>query len=261
MTGLFNLLLLPFRGLNPLAGLMGVSLVLGIVMILIFKHASNQSAIGDLRRRMGSRALGMLLHLHSPVAVARMGASLMLDNFFYLWMILRPMLIIAVPFVVTAAQLDARYGREPVPGETPVTVTVNWMEMPGREGLELSGTGLTIHEPVIFIDSLGETSFRVSSGEPGARITVNGTQFPVGASWGWPGSVVYRGASRAGPIPGLVTPFNAGIPHASPVESVTIHLPDIRFPVFGRRWSWLAVLLAGSTLSAVLGAVVFRVKV
>ena len=154
----------------------------------------------------------MLLHLHSHAAAVKTAASLMGDNFIYLWMILRPMLVITVPFIITAAQLDARYSRMPIPSHTPATVTVTWNELPQRETLELSARGLVIMEPAVFVDTLMQSSFRVQARTPGGFAAINTDTFPAGAST--PGS-------------GSVKPLRRS----------------------GGRWNWLAVFLAASSLS------------
>ena len=261
MTRVFDTLLHPLRASQPFMGLMAVSMMFGVVMILIFKYASNQQAIGAVRRRMGARALGMLLHLHSPAAVTRTAAALMGDNFVYLWMILRPMLVIAVPFVVTAAQLDARYGKAAVqPGET-ATVTITWHSLPERELLRLSGTGLHILEPLVMVDTLKQTSFNVINLTPGAVLNADGASFPVGASAGGSGAVVYRGAERRSFLRNLTAPQLAGLPSDSPVSRVSIFLPAARYRVLGGRWSGLAVFRVFRGRAAAAGAAAFRVKV
>ncbi len=261
MTPLFNTILSPLRGMYPFAGLLAVSLVFGVFMIVVFRFTSDQKAIGRIRRRMGARALGMLLHLHSPLTVLKSAAALMADNFAYLWLILRPMLVMAIPFLITAAQLDARYGTMPMPRGTSTTVTVTWNEMPARNSLTIGGTGLSVIEPVVFIDTLGETSFRVSSGLPGAVITIGDDSFPAGASAEGSGRIIYRGAARGG-FPGrLMTPFLSGIDEGSPVSALRIDLAEARYRILGGRWSWLGVFLFYSSLSAIAGAAAFKVKV
>lgn len=261
MTRVFDTLLLPFRGSPPLCGFLFLSGVFGIIMILIFKHTSNQKTIGAVRRRMGARALGMLLHLHSPAAVIKTAAALMGDNFVYLWMILRPMLVIAVPFILTAAQLDARYGRVPVKAEDTATVTITWNALPEREGFNPTGTGLDALDPVVFVDTLRQTSFNIAHLTPGASLTVDGTTFPVGAAGSGSGAVVYRGAAPRGLLERLIEPFLAGIPGESTITEVSIQLPEARYRILGGRWSWLAVFLVFSSITAIAGTVAFKVKV
>lgn len=254
-------LLAPLRNCPPFAGLLTVSLLFGVIMILIFRFTSNQRAIGAIRSRMGARALGMLLHLHSPVTVIKTALALMADNFVYLWRIITPMLFIAVPFILTAAALDARYGTMPVPRGVPTTVTLTWVELPAREGFTVTGTGIAVIEPVIFVDTLRQTSFRVQNAIPGATVTAGGVTFPLGTSAGGAGSVIFRGAARMNLAERLIKPFLAPLPPDSPVMEATAGLPEARYRILGGRWSWLTVFLVYSSLSAIAGAAAFKVKV
>ena len=254
-------LLTPFGNCPPFTGLLAVSIVFGLGMILVFKFTSNQKAIGRIRKRMGARALGMLLHLHSPVTVVRSAAALMADNFAYLWRIITPMLLIALPFILTAAALDARYGSMPIPSGVPATVTVAWDELPAREGFAVTGTGITVVEPVIFVDTLRQTSFRVQNATPGATVTAGGVTFPLGASADGSGRVIYRGAARMNRVERLLKPFLAPLPPDSPVREATVFIPEARYRILGGRWSWLTVFLVYSSLAAIAGAAAFKVKV
>ncbi len=254
-------LLAPFRNSPPFSGLLAISLVFGVIMILIFKFTSNQKAIGAIRSRMGARALGMLLHLHSPVTVIKAATALMVDNLSYLWRIVTPMLFIAVPFILTAAALDARYGSMPVPRGIPTTVTLTWDELPAREGFTVTGAGITVIEPVVFVDTLRQTSFRVQNASPGATVTAGGVTLPIGASAEGSGSVIYRGAARMNAAERLLKPFLAPLPPESPVTGATASIPEARYSILGGRWSWLTVFLVYSSLSAIAGAAVFKVKV
>lgn len=254
-------LLAPFSDCPPFTGLLAVSLLFGVVMILIFKFTSNQKEIGAIRRRMGARALGMLLHLHSPVTVIKTAAALMADNLGYLWRIITPMLVIALPFILTAGALDARYGSMPVPRGMPTTVTLTWDEQPTREGFTVTGTGITVIEPVVFVDTLRQTSFRVQNADPGATVTAGGVTIPLGASAEGSGSVIYRGAARMNLAERLLKPFLASLPLESPLTEATVNIPEARYRILGGRWSWLTVFLVYSSLSAIAGAAIFKVKV
>ncbi len=258
MTAFFDTILRPF-GDYRMAGLLAVSLAFGLITVLIFRFTSDQRRIGALRRRMGARALGMLLHLHSPWTVVKTAGGLLADNFVYLWLIVRPMLVIAAPFLVTAAQMDARYGRT-VP-DVPVTITVQWRELPSREEFVPAGSGLEVREPVVFLDTPGQTSFRVLFHSPGAELTFMDTTIELGSENGRHGSVIHRGAAGMVFPDGLLKPFLKDLPENGSVEWIAMELPEARYPVLGGRWSWLGVFLAAGSLSAILGAVVFKVKV
>jgi len=254
MNALFDVLLYPFRTLHPLWGQMWISALTGLVMILIFKKTSNQQAISELRRKMGSRALGMLLYLESPRTVLKLAFGLVMDNFVYLWHLLKPMLVIAVPFVLVAAQLDARYGVQPPSSSRPSTAVIRWEEgIPGE--LEEPSAGTVVSPVVTVADSL-EQSFSFT-GENGVFAMEN-PDFRIGSSGG-SGSVVVRGAESGGIIPALFRPWNTKTP--ADVRYVRSFLQPVNYAVLGGRWSWFAVFLVFSSLWAVAGAVVFKVKV
>jgi hypothetical protein len=258
VTAVFDAILRPF-GDSRITGLLAVSLAFGLATVLIFRFTSDQTRIGALRRRMGARALGMLLHLHSPWTVVKTAGGLLADNFVYLWLILRPMLVIAAPFLVTAAQLDARFGR--TIREGPVTVTVQWRELPSRDEFAPDGRELEVQGPVVFLDTLRQTSFRVLLLSPGAELAFSDTRITLGAEDSRPGSIIHRGAERKRFPDGLMKPFLDDLSQDGPVERISMELPEARYRVLGGRWSWLGVFLAAGSLSAVVGAAVFKVKV
>lgn len=254
MNALFDILLYPFRTLHPLWGMMWISALTGVMMILIFKRASNQQVISELRRKMGSRALGMLLYLESPATVLKLAAGLMIDNFVYLWHLLRPMLVIAVPFVLVAAQLDARYGYLPPEGDRTHTAVIRWeSSLPSSLGEPLSGEMIS---PVVTIADSLEKSFSFT-GENGL-FALGDPAFKAGSAGGT-GSVVVRGAEPGGILPSLLRPWNAVSPQG--VSSIEVFLSPADYGVLGGRWSWFAVFLVFSSLWAIAGAIVFKVKV
>ena len=254
MTVIFNILLLPFGSLHPLWGLMWISALAGILMILVFKWTSNQQAISELRRKMGSRALGMLLYLESPPTVLKLALGLITDNFIYLWHLLKPMLVIAVPFILIAAQLDARYGKLPPSSDHPSTLIMRWEDsIPSGEFVPDRGE---IISPVVTVADSLEQSFSFT-GENGV-FAIDHLGILAGSE-GNSGSVVVRGAEKSGITRTFFRPWNT--PVNSEIKSIQVSLESTSFNILGGRWSWFAVFIVFSSLWASLGAVVFKVKV
>ncbi|MCD4707110.1 MAG: hypothetical protein K8S62_05170 [Candidatus Sabulitectum sp.] len=255
MNALFDLLLKPFQSLNPVWGLMWISALTGILMILVFKKTSNQQAISRLRKKMGSRALGMLLFLESPPTVLKLAFGLITDNFIYLWHLLKPMLIITIPFVIIASQLDARYSRKHLSADNPSTATVFWENSIPAEEFGKPEAGILISPVVTIADSLEQSfSFTGSNGV----FVYDAMGIRLGSS-GSSGSILVRGAEKSGIIQALFRPWNAESPPG--VLKIHSHIQGIHYIILGGRWSWFAVFLVFSSLWAILGAVVFKVKV
>ncbi len=266
IDSIFDLLLLPFRGLPPVWGLLFVSLLTGVWMIAVFGAVSDQARIRRIRRRMGGQVAGILLHVSRPTVVLRLAGGLIASNFVYLWLLLVPLLVIALPFALTWGQLEARYGGAgPEPGRA-LTLTLAWEEgLPEREMVVPAGEDFEYVPPVVMVDTLMEASFRLSpnAGSPApVRVTVEGTTFTVGASGEGSGRLVYDGFDLT---PGPEAPMEPGTGGAErigvgPVEG-RWSLSGVDYDMLVGRWSWAAVFLVMASLSALVGARVLRVRI
>jgi hypothetical protein len=261
---LFDALLLPFRGLPPFWGLLFLSLLTGLGMIHVFGRISDQNAITRLRRRMTGEVLGILLHVSRPSTVLRFAGRLIVSNFVYLWHLFRPMLVIALPFALIWGQLEARYSTVDLPEERdPVTVTLSYAVLPEIEERAIEGCGISFRGHVMQVDTLREMSFRVLAlPEHPRTVSAGGVSFRVGRTGDWNGAIIARGFDTGRALERLFRPWLTGAadvpdgPFAGRFD-----LAPAGYPVLGGRWSWLAVFLMFSTLSAMAGAKLFRVRI
>lgn len=264
LSGFFDILLLPFRMLPSFCGLLFISLVSGLGMILVFSRVSNQKKISRLRKRMGGEVLGILLHVSSPGTVIKFAWRLVCSNTLYLAYILKSLLVIAVPFMLVWGQLDARYSTDGMKENFPTTVTVHYGNgLPVRENLDIKATGVELIPPVVMVDILDEASFRILPESDALRsLEIGGTVIPIGRSGSWNGCRILRGFDSEGSLKRLFCPW---IGHINQTEkgpgSGSYSLPDARYGVLGGHWSWIAVFLVFSTLSAIVGARVYKVNI
>jgi hypothetical protein len=261
---LFDVLLSPFGSLPPIWGLLFISLLAGLGMILVFGRISDQDAITRMRNRMTGEVLGILLHVSRPSAVLRFAGRLIVSNFIYLWHLLRPLIVIALPLALVWGQLEGRYSTIDLPEERDlVTVTLSYSLLPQIEERTIVGCGVEILEPVMQVDTLREVSFRIAAlpGYPRA-LSAGGVIFPVGRTGDWNGALVMRGFRIAKPVERLFKPWlsaDCWIPDG-PI-ACSFDLTGASYHVFGGHWSWLAVFLVFSSLSAIAGARLFRIKI
>ena len=261
INGFFDILLIPFRTLPHFWGLLFISLLSGLGMIMVFKFVSNQDKILRLRRRMGGEILGILLHLSNPGTVMQFAGKLIWSNTLYLGYLLKPLLVIAIPFMLVWGQLDARYGSAAMDNNDPVTVTVLFEDgLPARDSLEIGVSGLELIPPVLFIDTLDEISFRIlPDGNSLRNLQIDGVSIPVARTGSWNGCRILRGYDSGSSLKRLFTPWIVGVDGGP--GSGWYSLPDIRYGVFGGHWSWIAVFLLFSSLSSIAGAKIFKVKI
>lgn len=264
LNGFFDALLYPLGWLPPVWGLLMISILSGLGMIAVFKAVSDQDRILRLRRRMGGEILGILLHVSSPATVMKFAGRLIWSNTVYLAFLMKPLLVMAVPFVLLWGQLDSRYAAQGIPEDVPVTVTLQYDEaMPERDRLEISAEGLEIVPPVVMLDTLGQASFRVRTLEEGTgRLDLGGLEAAVGSTARWNGSRVIRGFDAAPSLWRLFTPHIDLVKRApdGPVSG-WYSLSGADYRIFGWHWSWEAVFLVFSMLSALAGARLLKVRI
>ncbi|MCK5115191.1 MAG: hypothetical protein KAR44_01240 [Candidatus Aegiribacteria sp.] len=261
ISGFFDLLLVPFRTLPHFWGLLFISLLSGLGMITVFRFASNQNKISMLRRRMGGEILGILLHLSNPGTVVKFAVKLIWSNTVYLMYILIPLILLAIPFMLVWGQLDARYGAAEMDKDDPVTVTVFFEDgLPARDNLEIGVSGLELMPPVLFIDTLDEVSFRIlPDGNSLRNLQIEGVSVKVARTGDWNGCRILRGFDSGSSFSRLFSPWIVRVDGGP--GSGWYSLPDIRYAVFGGHWSWIAVFLLFSSISAIAGAKIFKVKI
>lgn len=267
LTALFGALMLPFRNLPPLAGLAFLSVITGILMLLVFKWASNQKAVAAARDRMQGRLLEMRLFSADPLQVLRAAGSLLIDNLVYMRCLLAPMLVLTVPVVLLLAQAAAWFEWRPVrPGES-VVVTARFA--PGASAGALDGAVLmpgkyvTAETPVLRMPSTREAAWRINPDNPG-RFTlkiraggrVYGKQFVAGKKLApaWPARVSRGLAARA------LNPGEPALPRGA-LREIRVHYPARTLTLGGRPVHWLLIFLIISLAAAWALRGVFRVSV
>ena len=118
LRAIFDVLLMPFSGLPPLVGLIILSVVTAVVMLLVFKKASNQEAIDSVKRKITAGLFEIRLFSDDVVAILKAQGEILRHNATYLRLSFTPMLWMIIPLTLVVAQLQFHYGyRSLHPGE------------------------------------------------------------------------------------------------------------------------------------------------
>ena len=110
-------------GAEALASLVPISVVIGAVLLLVFRHTSDQAAVRRARNLVTAHLLEFRLFMDEPRLILRAQRNLIVANIRLLRLMLRPLLVLALPMLLLLAGLDGFYGHAPLVVGEPAIVT------------------------------------------------------------------------------------------------------------------------------------------
>ena len=249
----FELLLSPFSGLPAIVGLVVVSFLTAIAMLLIFKKTSNQDAIAAVKRRIHANLFEIRLFNDDLRAIMRAQAEILRHNLTYLRLSAVPMLWTIPPLVLVIAQLQFHYGYRGIDAGNPVLLKVelqdggndaSWEEAPRPDLTLAAPSGIRVETPGLWIPSLREMDWRISSSEPGdftVDVTLDGQAYSKTVRVS--DDVVLRSPSRLekGFLNQLLYPAEVPLPSDSPIKSISVTYPEETVSVFGFSLHWMII--------------------
>ena len=114
-SSFFDVVLTPFELLGQEIALILVSGFFGIVALLIFKLISWQAGIKGVKDKIKGHMIAIRIYQDDLVVVFSSVLKVLLRNFQYIGLNFGPMVPLAIPFTLVAAQLVVRYGFDPLP--------------------------------------------------------------------------------------------------------------------------------------------------
>ena len=267
---IFDLTLLPFQAVAPFWPLMIYALLLGIFMLVIFRHISDQKRIKETKDRIKAHVFEIRIFKDDVRILLSAQKNVVLYNLKYLKHFMKPMLVLLVPVALVLLHLEGWFGYRPLkPGES----TIVSMKMVGEHGKRmaqavLSGEeGLTIETPPLRIPG-EEVDWRVRATEPGEHTLT----FTIGEGEVWQKKVVVSsdGAlARVAPgvaMTSLLWGSSLRSDEGSPSLDAAAKFIDVAYPsreigVLGWELHWLIVFFIFSTVFAFALKGFFKVEI
>ncbi len=244
---LFDLLLLPFRGLHPMVGLGVVSVIASIGMLLGYKATSNQDAVTAVKAKIAAGLFEIRLFNDDIRAIFRAQWDILRHNLNYMRLNLIPMFWMMLPFVLVIAQLQFHYGYEGLKVGEPVLMKITVAESAGstRPDVEVDfPEGLGADSSISWFPAVRELAFRIVASQPGSYelpIRIGGETVTKTIDVG--NNVVRRSPDRLAPrfVDQLLYPAEPSLPADSSVTSISVDYPDREVGLFGFETHWLIV--------------------
>lgn len=115
LNRLTDLIAAPLREWPAEVGCALATVAVSVLLMLAFKHLSNQPKIEAVKNRMTASVLGVWLYRDQPRMIARCQLAGIVHGFHYLGLSMAPLLIMALPMLAILAQMNAYYALAPVP--------------------------------------------------------------------------------------------------------------------------------------------------
>lgn len=232
----------------------------GAVCLLAFGKLTDQEELRRRRNRIQARVMELRLYRDEPRVILRALAAILTGNFRLLGMVLKPLVILAVPLALITVHLDGILGRQALRVDAPALLTVR-VANPLEPVRLTAPPAIRIETPPVHATASGEVVWRLRPTEPvdgSLRIeTGSGT---VEKSIVARDRFAYLTPRRERELTGLLSsPFEARLPDG-PIRAIEITYPESSLRFLGLEWSWFTWFLVASLPAALLAKVVFRVQ-
>jgi hypothetical protein len=269
VTWAFDLLLAPFAG-APLAGLLAISAVAGVLMVPIFRATTSQAGLRRAAGRARALALSLRLFKDDLRVALRCQAELLAAIAMRLALALPAFVVLAPPVLVVLVQLALRFEHRPIaPGESAIVeVAVAESAWPTWRDASIEvPPGVRVETPALRDERARTVSWRIgverASGAPVAIVIRAGERsvertIAIAAE-------AERLARVAGRRPGpgawdrLVHPGERGLPEG-PVRAIEVRYPRRATPLLGWDAPWWLTFLIASMAAALVAKPILRVE-
>lgn len=232
--------------------LTAIAVATALGMLWAFKRCSDQARIEVAKRKIRAHLLAFRLFPDDPAQIFKSQGQLLLWNFRYLGLMLRPTAVTIVPLALLLFHLDAVYGWRPLHAGESAIVTAQLSEASEQRTLALSleGRGIAVETPPLRFPEQRQACWRVraSKNECGSvQLSLPGVSVMKSVQVG--SQVLYLSERRvASLLQWLCYPGEARLPNGL-VSSIAVDFPPVQIGVMGYGVHWLVWFCAVSLVA------------
>ena len=235
---------------SPLAIVVVLSIVIGLLMVVLFGYTSNQKAIGIAKDQLKAHLLAVRLFQDQLHVVMGSYGRILRGTGRYLRLAFMPLLYVIIPITLLIVQLDRYLGATPMTPDAPFLLTVKVSNSETLNDLSLDlPAEIMMTAPAVHIPADNEAVWRLSASKSGVY------EVKVIAS-GHSVTKVVRVSpelSRVSPVrlrghfwERMLYSAEPALPNDSPVESIAVNYPERAIDIAGyeMNWIWLFFVLS-----------------
>jgi hypothetical protein len=241
---------------------LAISILIGFLMVIVFRYTSDQKAIGRAKDRLKAHLLAVRLFQDQLPVVMRAYGKILRGTGSYLRLAFTPFLIAILPITFLIVQLDRYFGWLPLqPGQSfLVEARVNDPAALNDTSLQLP-PALSISAPAVHVPKDKEVVWRVvaqSAGEYEIKVAAAGQTFSKQV-------VISPGLARVSPVrlkdsfwERMFVSGESALADNSPVQSIAVTYPPRVINFTWMEWNWIVLffvvsLIAGFIFKSALG--------
>src|SRR5450755_4660332 len=247
---------------SPLAIVVVVSLVVGLLMVVLFGYTSDQKAIGIAKDQLKAHLLAVRLYRDQiPVVMGSYG-KILRGTGRYLKLAFRPLLYVIIPITLLMVQIDRYLGAMPLPPNIPFLLTVRTTTSDELDDVTLDlPQEITMTAPPVHVPAENEIVWRLVGQKEGkyeVKIATAGMMATKAVCVGSELARISAARLRGQFWKRMFSSAEAALPENGPIESILINYPDrnIEIAGYGMNWIWLFFVLsmiAGFIFKGLLG--------
>jgi hypothetical protein len=147
-------------GMPALASLVPISILSGIGMLLVFRRTSDQAAVRLAKSLVTAHLLEFRLFMDEPRLILKAQRDLIVANARFLKLMLRPLLVLALPMALLLAAMEAFYGHAPLRVGDPAIVTAQVKHDDTLLALK-APKGIAVETPPVRVAADRQVSWRI----------------------------------------------------------------------------------------------------
>jgi uncharacterized membrane protein (DUF106 family) len=243
---------------SPLAIVIAVSLIVGLLMVVLFGYTSDQKAIGKAKDQLKAHLLAVRLYRDQiPVVMGSYG-KILRGTGRYLKLAFKPLLYVIIPITLLMVQIDRYLGATPIPVNAPFLLTVHLAatttgsEAANDATLDLPPE-IIMTAPPVHVAAENEIVWRLVGSQDGKY------EIKIAAAGQLAAATATKTVCVGSDLPRISTVRLRGhfwervfssaepaLPENSPIDSISINYPDrnIEIAGYGMNWIWLFFILS-----------------
>jgi uncharacterized membrane protein (DUF106 family) len=248
----------------PLLAVVLLSIVVGFLMVLVFRYTSNQQEIRRAKDRLKAHLLAVRLFQDQLAVVLRSYGRILRGTASYIRLAFTPLLFVIVPMTFLIIYVDHYLGNVPLRPDQQFLLQVQTVP---RELDDISlqlPPGLTISAPPVHISASNEVVWRLMAKQKGVyQINVASSGHAVSKQVAVTDGLYYVSTDRLRNH-FWTRVFISGepvIPASSPIASITVQYPERNIELAGFEFNWIILFFIFSLAAGWVFKTVLRIEV